>query len=486
MRRRTLLRAGAGAVTVPFLGRTVSGQESRYGPTGSVDIEGAREAAVHHDGDVAYVAASDGLAAVNITEPSEPTVLAERRDIDTGSNRPLLSAWEVWPSEDRLILAGPANFRTDSAQGFALFDISDPAAPEQVAFYSTNFHIHNAFFTDGMVYLVGSGDSAQPVVMVDVSDDDPTEVGRWSPVEYDKDWSEVPVATRVLHDVYVQDGIGYLVYWDAGTWVVDLSDPGEPEVLSRFGDYSLDELLAIDIGNSTLEGQIPPGNAHYSVVNDDGTVLAVGKESWAVEGPDGLVGGASGVELWDISDKTEPTQLATIEAPESYGQTTGDRFTTAHNCDIADGRLYTSWYYGGVKIHDISDPANPEELAWWRNPSETSFWTAQSAVSGDTFIASSANLGAAIGDTSPEARDALYTFPDRAGSQENPPDLTERPEGVEPPSPTPTPTEGASTPTAEPSAGLNGGSQSTTFVGIGVGTILAGLGLGAWYQNRDK
>jgi hypothetical protein len=508
MRRRNFLQTCGMAASVPVVGVGVSRggrgnrverTQSGYEPYGSVEVDGAKEAAVHHDGDVAYVAAADGFASVDISDPEEPTVMAEIRDFDTESemahsNAPLEVIFDAWPDGDRLVVAGPANQAPGAAHGFALFDISDPAEPKQVAWYATSYHIHNSFFEDGIVYLTGSGLRQKPVVMVDVSDDEPEEIGRWSVADYSQEWADVSITSRVLHDVYVQDGVAYLPYWDSGTWLLDVSDPANPEVLSRVGDYERAELAEFTQREALQQYLIPDGNAHYAQVNDDGTIMVTGKEAWARNVNGDTIGGPGGFDLWDVSDKTAPEHLSHIEAPESFDQTTGGWFTTAHNADMVGDRLYTSWYFGGVKVYDVSDPANPEEIAWWRDPSETSFWTAQVANPGETFIASTANVQAVFDGYNPTG-EALYTFPDRRGTQESPQDLTDPSSDPGPTetdstptsTPTPTPTQ-SSTPTPTPVSVTQTQEQTATQTdtptssgdgdgpGFAVGSALAGLG----------
>ena len=489
MHRRTFLRTGAGLGGVGILGSgLIAGRGSGHSqesddqpfePLGSVGVPGAAEAVVHDDGFV-YVAAEDGFAVVDISDPASPELVAERREIETGTDQPFGVGWDLWPWEDRLIVAGPAH-RSNTAWGFALFDISEPTAPEQLTFYRTDrssegdpHYIHNSHFEDGIVYLTGSGIREHPLVMIDVRDDDPREVGRWSIADHDASVSEIPPGMRSLHDVYVQEGIAYLPYWDAGTWIVDVSDPANPDVLSRVGDYELDELRSFEASESRLQATIPPGNAHVSTVSDDGSLLAVGAEAWARRDASGeLVGGAGGVKLYDVSEKTDPERVARISPPESDGQTRSDRFTTAHNCDIAGDRLYTSWYFGGVKVHDVSDPASPEEVAWWRDPRETSFWTARAAD--DVVVASSIDVAGKLGRSAAGGtRSALYVFPDRAGQQRDPPSMSEGENGG-----------------TTNSSGENGtgGNQSADSLGPGLGIGSAVAGLAGYYllsgRGRD-
>jgi len=428
MRRRTVLRGAVGTFAIPELaGTTVADErDDPFEPLGSVDIGGAKEAAVHHGGTVAYVATGDGFVSVDVSDPSRPRILAERREVDTGDGS-LGGVWDLWPWEDRLVVAGPATHGSSGASGFALFDIGDPADPRQVAFHATGFHIHNTYFADGTVYLTGTGLDPEPLVMVDVAGDTPREVGRWALTDHEPAWADVPRPFRSLHDISVRDGIAYLLYWDAGTWLVDVSDPTAVEVLSVVGGYTPEELGELEGRRRQVESLIPPGNHHYGEVGDDGNLLVVGVEAWAFDLDDGTMGGPGGIHLYDVTEKADPERLATIDAPASFDQTPRGWFTTPHNADLVGDRLYTAWYFGGVKVHDVSDPGKPVELAWWREPREATFWTAQSAVPGEAFVAASTgDIGAELGVDSElhGTRSALYVFPDRAGEQADPPDLT--------------------------------------------------------------
>jgi hypothetical protein len=478
MHRRRFLEAGLTTVGASLGLGLASGQaETAFEPVGSVDIAGATEAVPHHDEEVVYVAVGDGVATVDIADGS-PEVVAENRGIEAPGGLLMRGLWDLWPWEDRLIVAGPAVEGFSAGSGFALFDISDPADPSLRSVYETEFAIHNASFDDGVVYLTGSSLTDQPLVIVDASDDDPQEVGRFSIVDLDPDFADVPPVLRDFHDVHVQDGVAYMAQWDAGTLLVDVGDPGDPDLLARVGQYTKSELRDIRQGDALRELYTPPGNAHVTAVDEDATLLAVGAEAWALESEGTREGGAGGVDLYDIRDETDPRHLATIEPPESYGQTRSEWFTTAHNFDIDGDRLYSSWYFGGVKIHDISNPANPEEIAWWRQPEEASFWCARSA--GGYVVASSANIQSKLGDGPNTTRDALYLFPDEAGSQPNPPSLTD---------PSGSGDDGASGADSggEQQNGENGADDSGPGFGVGAAALgAAGAGYALAQRRRDE
>jgi hypothetical protein len=436
MRRRTFMAgiagvAGAAGVYGASTLLSEDGPGGSYEPLGYVDLEGTRELVTSDDGTTAFLAVDDGIATVECSTPAEPTVLAERRGLLADDpDGPLGFVWDVSLSGDRLLAVGPAQRLPNSElQAALLFDVADPADPQLLDVFETDYAIHNCYLGEAHAYLTANGAEGNPLAILDVSDDALAEVGRWSILDVDEAWSEVHPAVRQLHDVTVQDGVAYLPYWDAGTYLVDVSDPAAPSYLGHTAVQERSELT--DLDRSGLQRAVfgPPGNSHFTVPDESGDLVAVGREAWAVDVGGCARGGAGGIDLYDVSDPRAISHHATIEPPESYDETQGGWFTTAHNVDLRDGKLYSSWYFGGVKVHDVTDPATPEELAWWRDPETTSFWTAQTGVQGEYFVASSAADVAGY-DASIPGR--VYVFPDRKGRQPDAPDLTDPPENAEP------------------------------------------------------
>jgi hypothetical protein len=473
VQRRDVLRGtaaafGTGLVAAPASahegsgdGGTVEGDSGDYGPLGVVDVPGAREAVV--DGTIVYVATGDGYATVDVSDPTDPRVLVRRTELrsdDEGG--PLVNVQDVKVDGDTLVVAGPAHPRRDALAGLLVVDVSDPATPVERGFFATDYPVHNCDLVDGRAYLTGNDGDRNALVVVDVGPSDPVEIGRWSLLDEDDAWRGVSANRRTLHDVTVHDGVAVCAHWDAGTWLIDVADPTAPSVLGTVEAPAPDDLAT----DGPAPGVTGPGNHHYATLSDG--LLAVGKETFGVpvdDDGDGtterIVGGPGGVDLWELSDPTAPTRRATIPPPVSDDPTFQGTWTTAHNLDLEGGTLYTSWYQGGVKRHDVSNPLTPVEESWWLAPDEASFWTARAGESGAPgwFVASSRGVGDVPG--------RLYTFPDSAGTQAEPPTL-----GSE----TRTPSEAANvgeTPTAT-------GGSTASVPGFGVGAGLAALGLGAW------
>ena len=519
---------------------TADGTDADYGPLASFDVSNGQngyqttEAVMEPSGRYAFASRVDGFYVVDCADPAEPEVVGTYTGITASGGRSVTGFYDIKYNRGRLLLATSA--AADAFRGIALYDVSDPLNPRPMKTYETSYTIHNADLHGEYAYLT----DGRELDIVHVAPDQPESVARWSLADYDAGYAELSGRLVNLHDMYVQNERAYLAYWDGGAWILDVSDPASPEYLGHAAEYSLEELQDVD-SSETLEYALEPeGNAHYVQPDDDGDLLAVGGESWNLEGSledepeDEDIGGPSGVILYDIGDPASPERLTEIEPPQPpEGETArrrGGYYTTSHNFEIVGDILYSSWYRGGVKVHDISDPANPEQLAHFADGDRASFWTAQAGAPGDFFVATSY-----VHPTEEDGPGAFYTFPDPS---ENAATVTPSGAAVDLPtdtaepvettaaadtgtpadtatptdSPTPTATPSASpTPTASPTDaptatdGMAGetatasgatatatdesdaaGTTSGNGPGLGVLSGLAALGIGAWrLGDRD-
>ncbi|WP_276270586.1 LVIVD repeat-containing protein [Haloarcula litorea] len=412
MRRRELLRAAGtvGALALPGLSAghpTPSGDDAATpqstptdgAPIGTLALPGAHELVTSPDGHTAYVATGTGVAVVDAVVPAAPRLLTHRTDLlaDTEAG-PMREVQDLAVVGDRLLVAGPAH-PADGAHGLVVFDVSDRRRPRRVGAHLTETTIHNCDFDGRYAYLTANGREGNPLLVVDTETG--AEAGTWSLFDADAAWREVPPSLRPLHDVWVHEGRAYLAYWDAGTWILDVADPADPALVSRVRGRGPSTLAAVD--DPATERTEPPGNDHFVTVNEDATLLGVGSESWDLGG-DGS-GGPGGIELFDVSDPTAPESLATIDPPSTSDPTPGGVLTTAHNFELVDGRCYSAWYNGGVRVHDVRDPADPREVYAWRDSATASFWTAQRGAR--CFLAANTNANAG-GEVTP----GVYAFPD--------------------------------------------------------------------------
>ena len=402
MRRRQFLAATAGIGLSPVAaGRPRSQSSASFAPLGTLELPGLAETVIGDDGATAFAAVSDGFATVDLADPTAPSLLAERRDILADrEDGPLRNVWDVKLDGDTLAVVGPANAR-DAIEAAVFYDVSDPAAPERLGVHETNYPIHNCDIADGVAYLTATSFGSVGLATVSAGSD-PERLGSWALTDYDQRWADVSYALANLHDVFVQNGLAYLAHWDAGTWIVDVDDPENPSFVSRVRGRPVEQLREFGPNTAEEDGFRLPGNDHYVAVNDSGDLLGIGIEAWFQPGPGGIV-------LYDVSDVENPERLTRIDPPpipdgESASYSNGV-WTTAHNFTFDGDRLYTSWYQGGVKVFDVSDPANPVEIAAWRDTDDACFWTA--CPVGDFLVAPSVDQ-----PPSSDITERLYTFPD--------------------------------------------------------------------------
>ena len=516
-----------------------------YGPLASFDVSNGQsgfqttEAVMEPTGRYAFASRVDGFYVVDCADPENPEVVGTYTGITASGGRSITGFYDIKYNRGRLMLA--TSRAAGAFRGIAIYDVSDPTDPRPLKTYETTYTIHNSDLHGEYAYLT----DGRELDVVHVAPDRPESVARWSPADYDEGYGDLSGNLMNLHDMYVQGGRAYLAYWDAGGWILDVSDPASPEYVGHAAEYSLSELQEVS-GTEVIEHALEPeGNAHYVQPDDDGDLLAVGGESWNLEGgvdddesDEEDLGGPSGIILWDISDPADPERLTEIEPPQPpAGETArrnGGYYTTSHNFEIVGDSLYSSWYRGGVKVHDISDPASPEQLAHYENGDRASFWTAQVGVPGEFFVATSY-----VHPTEDGGPGAFYTFPDPSdngatvtpsGADVDLPTGTAEPVGTtasegtatptdastDAPTATATPTD-SSTPTASPTdattatsgmagetaAATAGGAAGDTATatdgpagatdttsgdgpGLGVLSGLAALGIGAWrLGDRD-
>lgn len=490
MQRRDLLRVGGALLGPPVAGSAAAGgseaprREERYAPLARLHVPTARETVVGDDGWV-YVATNDGYATVDASDPSDPAIVADVREVTPpGGDSRLRRIFDLKYDDDRLLVAGQQWFDGDGILGFALVDVSDPADPEQMLFEELDFSVHNCYLDGDLAYLTSGPADEDTFTVYDVSGGEATELTTWRAVEANDEWEQAYSGGPTAHDLWIQDGLAYPACWDAGVFVVDVSDPADPQYVTEFAGLDPEELAALSDEQRRAARIRPPGNAHYTATDPSGDLLGLGGEAWQHEGE----GGPMGVDLYDVSDPADPELLSTVEPPRLSDSAPEDAWRTSHNFEIRDGVLYTSWYQGGVRRHDVSDPADPVEETWWRLPDDAAFWTARVLEPGETFVASTMERGRSHAD--------LYVFPDEPGQSKALRGSTPTQTATHTPTRTPTrttvlgdtgaPTETPTTSSAREGSTPDGSQESSP--GFGPLAAVAALGYWTWRvgQRTDE
>jgi hypothetical protein len=278
--------------------------------------------------------------------------------------------------------------------GLAIWDVSDPASPTELAFFSTGrgprgvheftvrrsgdrtlayLAVPNSEVTDGQ------GD----LRIVDVTDPrQPVEIAQWGarrdaglPVGSASQCAPAcrgQVPQSFLHSITLSaDGrTAYLSYWDLGMVMLDVSEPASPRWLGRFAEPAAAE-----------------GNTHSVALVHNDRLALVGDETFGP--PWGRL------RLVDVQDPANPVQVGTFETGDSAAGTPGEQYAyTIHN-PLADdrdpNRAYLAWYADGVRYVDVSDASRPQQVAAWAPARNPMVWNV--ALMGDLLIVGDVNSG---------------------------------------------------------------------------------------------
>lgn len=313
------------------------------------------------DGGNTYGAASEehGLAAVgtfffgnndlnvvDISDPGTPELVSTISTDPAGVSTDIRNV-AMHPSEP---LAFTGNEGGEAA-GWAIVDLDDPADPELIGPFTVDeapSGVHNVQpFGDDFLFTVGHG---RGLVVYDITDrKNPTEVAAFQqPVAPHDDGHDHEGDGETIHASHVRGDHAFLAHWNRGLYVLDMSDPGDPEVAAAF-DYTEEE------------ADVPLRNAHHAVPHPSKDICLVGEEVGH-----GLPGYKHVIEF-DL-DTGETELLSSFQFPQHAQQPTGRQgfWWTGHFSDWGVGDqedvLFSGDYKAGVQVFDLSDPEAPVRI----------------------------------------------------------------------------------------------------------------------------
>ena len=333
---------------------------------------------VHISDNYSYIA--DGFSGLRVIDVSNPESPVEVGYYDTPK------------SAEYLVALGDYAYIADNDSGLHIIDISNPQNPEEVGAYDT----------PGQAWGIGvaiSGDYANPngrlrltaknnvpsigitayiaddfsgLRIIDVSNpENPIELGF-----YDTPGNAEAVATSGDY-AYIADS-------DHGLRIIDVSNPQNPEEVGFYdtpgrvygvapsggyayiADYS--SLRVVDVSNPENLYEVKfyetPGYTENVTVLGDYAYIA----DWA-----------SGLRVIDISNPENPYEVGFSSTPGfSWGVTLSGDYANPNVSSIGI-TAYIANDFSGLRIVDVSNPKNPEEVGFYDTPGFT--WDV--AVSGD-------------------------------------------------------------------------------------------------------
>jgi hypothetical protein len=320
----------------------------------------------------AHESAPKNFTAVDVTNPRDPKAV-----VQTELPQPFMRSNSLELTGDIMCVAYQTQKPGQQPAGFEVFDVSRPEEPRSVAFFDCSGPwsrgVHQLWFCDGeTVHLAAGAPDFQPrngkddqfYRIIDLKDPTrPREIGRWWIPGTREGDAEAPPERHAAPaldsgfrahntNVYPQrPDRCYLGYLDAGMFVLDIADKANPKVVSRWD-------------NSPPY----PGFTHTVLPLFERDLLVVSDESVRDNGEDW----AKLIWILDNRNERNPVPISTCPMPplrDFAGR--GGRFG-AHNlhenvplptCWFSDQVIVGTFFNGGLRAFDISDPYAPREVA---------------------------------------------------------------------------------------------------------------------------
>jgi hypothetical protein len=316
-----------------------------------------------------------GWSILDVTDPTRPRVVNFiPGPANTWTIQMEVNAGKMVTALERIAPGWGGDPAAPFDEGVIIWDLTaDPVRPRRLGQFRTGgTGTHRNLYAGGRyVHLAAGmpGYSGNIYVIIDIADPTrPVETGRWWVPGQHVAGGETPEPSVSLHGPpYVEGTLAYLPYGAAGMVVVDISDPARPRFVSQL-DFS------------------PPFNPNiggHSVLPLPGRRLALVTSEAIRSRCDEPLNHTSVV---DVADPARPVLLSTFPVPEPprrapFGSfcERGGRFGP-HNfhqnyhspyTDHTETLVYLTFFNAGLRIYDISDPRDPNEVGYFIPPDPT-------------------------------------------------------------------------------------------------------------------
>jgi hypothetical protein len=260
-------------------------------------------------------ARTGGLTVFNVVNPTAPVLV---RTV----TMPADSYWNgVWSKGDALYVAS-------ASRGVLVFDITDPASPVFLkAVPGNNINVHTVFVEGDRLYAMSPSPSSETLIFDITRPLEPVLLTRFTVPGGD--------TTGYPHDAFAYEGRLYINHLNLGYVILDVRNPDNVLQLGQY-QYSNQTSHANAVG--TFGGR---------------TIAFEGGENYDAH-----------LRALDVTNPTKVVKLGEFRLrPQS----------SIHNMVLVGTRLYIAWYQEGVRVLDVSNPAEPRPLAYFNTFRETDF-----------------------------------------------------------------------------------------------------------------
>jgi hypothetical protein len=320
---------------------------------------------------IAHESAPKNFTVVEVTDPRSPTVVAQTElpHAEVRSNS-LDVVGDIMAVAYQTVRPGM------TPAGMELFDVSDPTSPKSIAYldrsgpYSRGTHC--LWFVDGeYIHMTSGADDFQPrrqkddqcYQIIDVRNPaSPSEIGRWwLPGTRESDREPLPQTPEARDKGYRSHNTNvyperpdraYVGYIGGGVVILDIADKSKPKLVSR------------------LPGSPPMWGFTHTVLPLFGRdVLIVTDEAM-----DARAEWPKLTWVVDASDETAPLIVGSLPIPagdelfKTPGRAGSHNLHENHPLPTAfrsDSLVFGSYFSGGVRVHDVSNPYAPVEVGYY-------------------------------------------------------------------------------------------------------------------------
>jgi hypothetical protein len=317
---------------------------------------------------MAHESAPKNFTAVDVTDPRKPKMILQT---ELAHRQMRSNSLEV--CGDVMAVAYQTTKTGDKEAGIELFDISTPESPKSISrFDCSGPHsrgVHQVWYVDGeYIHFAGGAADFTPrnplddqiYRIIDVKNPaKPHEVGRWwlpgtregdsepAPKRHPKFDSGIRVHNT---NVYPErPDRAYIAYIDGGAMILDISDKSRPKLISHWQPHPPN--------NGFTHTVLPLFDRDLLVVSDE--CVRNGGEDWPKL-------------CWVLDARYEenPLPISTLPVPPGDAFGRKGRYG-AHNMHEnrpgpsfnSSTRIFSTWFGGGVRVHDLTDPYQPKEIA---------------------------------------------------------------------------------------------------------------------------
>lgn len=319
---------------------------------------------------LAHESAPKNFTGVDVTDPRRPRVV-----VQTELPHKQMRSNSLEVCGDLLAVAYQTATPGLAPAGIELFDIAKPEAPKSIALFDCagphSRGVHQLWFIDGEYIHCAAGAADftptnplddQIYRIIDVRrPSKPEEVGRWW-MPGTREGDDVPPPPRHPHfdsgirahntNVYPErPDRAYVGYIDGGAWILDIADMARPKAVAHWNPHP------------------PfPGFTHTVMPLFDRDLLIVTDECVRDRGQDW----PKLVWVLDARREDNLVPIGTLPLPPVEQHRHGGRYG-AHNIHEnrpgpafrSDRLVFGTYFNGGVRVHDLSDPFRPREVAYY-------------------------------------------------------------------------------------------------------------------------